>query len=180
VLGVGRLHRQKDFPTLLRAFATLRAQRPARLVILGEGAERESLEAMARELGIAEDVLMPGFVDNPAAWMRRAGVFVLSSAWEGFALVVLEALAVGCAVVSTDCPHGPREILADGIFGALVPVGDAGAMATAMAAALDAPPARARLQERAAAFSGDAMVRRFRELLAGETPGGSSGLRRPG
>ncbi|MCW5745883.1 MAG: glycosyltransferase [Alphaproteobacteria bacterium] len=166
ILGVGRLHRQKDFATLLRAFAMVRTHRAARLVILGEGALRPSLEALARKLGVAGDVLLPGFVANPAAWMRRASVFALSSAWEGFALVVLEALAVGCPVVSTDCPNGPREILDDGAYGPLVPVGDDRAMATAIDGVLAAPPSAERLQARAAAFSGDAMLRRYGDLLA--------------
>jgi glycosyltransferase involved in cell wall biosynthesis len=132
VLGVGRLTTAKDFPTLLRAFALVRAQRPARLMILGEGELRAELERLAEQLGIAEDFALPGFVQNPYPYMKRAAVFVLSSQWEGFALVLGEALACGTPVVSTDCRTGPREILEDGKWGALVPVGDYESMAAAV------------------------------------------------
>lgn len=141
ILGVGRLTRQKDFPTLLRAFAELRRGRPARLLILGEGDERGRLEALAAELGLADDVALPGFRDNALAHMAGAALFVLSSAWEGLPTVLIEALAAGTRVVSTDCPSGPREILQEGRLGALVPVGDAPALARAMAEALDRPAA---------------------------------------
>jgi glycosyltransferase involved in cell wall biosynthesis len=136
-LGVGRLTRQKDFPTLIRAFAEVRLTRSARLVILGEGEERPALEALAAELGVSEDVALPGFRSNAVSFMAASAVFVLSSAWEGLPTVLIEALAVGTRVVSTDCPSGPREILQDGRLGALVPVGDAPALAAAMSDALD-------------------------------------------
>ena len=110
---------------------------------------------------------MPGFVDNPFAWMSHASLFVLSSAWEGFALVLLEALASGCPVISTDCPNGPREILQDGTYGALVPIGNPEAMAGAMLATLAAPPDAVRLRARAAEFSVDATVAGYRSLLEG-------------
>jgi glycosyltransferase involved in cell wall biosynthesis len=141
ILGVGRLTRQKDFPTLIRAFAVLRRRRSARLVILGEGEERAHLEALAEELGVAEDVSLPGFRENAMAYMARAGLFVLSSEWEGLPTVLIEALAAGAQVVSTDCPSGPREILQEGRLGALVPVGDVAALADAMLRALDEPAA---------------------------------------
>lgn len=140
IVGVGRLTRQKDFATLLRAFAQVRRRRPARLVILGEGEDRAELEALAGELGVAGDVALPGFRDDAMAYMSRAALFVLSSAWEGLPTVLIEALAAGTRVVSTDCPSGPREILQDGRLGALVPVGDAAALAQAIGAALDRPP----------------------------------------
>jgi glycosyltransferase involved in cell wall biosynthesis len=139
ILGVGRLTRQKDFPTLVRAFAEVRRRRPARLIILGEGEDRAALEALAAELGVAGDVALPGFSDSAATYMAGAALFVLSSAWEGLPTVLIEALAAGAQVVSTDCPSGPREILQDGQLGALVPVGDPAALAAAMAAALDRP-----------------------------------------
>jgi len=139
VLGAGRLTEQKDFPTLVRAFAQLRAARRARLVILGDGRMRGALEALARSLGVDADVDMPGFTPNPYAWMRRADLFVLSSAWEGSPNVLTEALALGTPSASTDCPSGPREVLAGGRFGPLVPVGDADALANAMASVLDEP-----------------------------------------
>lgn len=165
VLAVGKLKRQKDFPTLLRAFARLRAGRPVRLVILGEGPEHGTLSRLTRELGIAEDVRLPGFADNPAAWMSRASVFALSSAWEGFSNALVEALACGCPVVSTDCPSGPAEILEGGALGPLVPVGDSEALAEALARVLDAPAAAGRLRARAADFSVERAATRYLDVL---------------
>jgi glycosyltransferase involved in cell wall biosynthesis len=140
VLGIGRLTRQKDFPTLLRAFAALRRQRPARLIILGQGEDRPALEALVAELGLEQDVALPGFRDNPLGYLGASALFVLSSAWEGLPTVLIEALAAGTRVVATDCPSGPREILQEGRWGALVPVGDVAALGAAMAAALECPP----------------------------------------
>ena len=165
VLGVGKLESRKDFATLLRAFARLRERRDARLLILGEGSEQKSLRKLASQLGVADCVDLPGFVSNPFAYMQRAGVLVLSSCWEGLPNVLIEALACGCPVVSTDCPSGPAEILEDGIHGALVPIGDDLALAEAIAAALEKPPSRERLQARAASFSIDAAAGRYHELL---------------
>lgn len=139
VLAAGRLVPQKDFHTLLRAFMRVRQQRPLRLVILGEGELREELVALARQLAIADDVALPGFDANPFAAMRHARVFVLSSRYEGLPGVLIQAMACGARVVSTDCPSGPREILEDGRWGALVPVGDAEALARAIQFALDDP-----------------------------------------
>ena len=139
ILGVGRLSRQKDFPTLIRAFAEVRRRHPARLMILGEGEERPRLEALIRELGLTDEVALPGFRDNAMAYMAGSALFVLSSAWEGLPTVLIEALAAGTRVVSTDCPSGPREILQDGRLGALVPVGDAAALARSIVSALDRP-----------------------------------------
>ena len=139
VLGVGRLSRQKDFATLVRAFAQVRRTRAARLMILGQGEERDRLEALARELGVADDVALPGFVPNPYAYMSRVAVVVLSSQWEGLPAVLIESLALGTPVVSTDCESGPREILRGGADGPLVPVGDAPRMAEAIATVLDRP-----------------------------------------
>jgi glycosyltransferase involved in cell wall biosynthesis len=141
ILGVGRLTPAKDFPTLIRAFADVRLRRPARLMILGEGPERPQLEALIRELRMSEDTALPGFRENAAAYMAAASVFVLSSAWEGLPTVLIEALAAGTRVVSTDCPSGPREILQEGRLGLLVPVGDATALADAIVATLDRPGA---------------------------------------
>lgn len=132
VLGVGRFTRQKDFGTLVSAFARLRATKPARLIILGEGEERSHLENFVQERGMAGDVELPGFVQNPYAYMRRAAVFVLSSIWEGLPNSLIEALACGCPVVSTDCPGGPAEILDGGKYGHLVPPGDPESMAEAI------------------------------------------------
>lgn len=140
VLGIGRLTRQKDFPTLIRAFAGVRRQRPVRLIILGEGEDRGALEGLVAELGLDDDVALPGFRDNPLAYLAASSLFVLSSAWEGLPTVLIEALAAGARVVSTDCPSGPREILHQGRLGTLVPVGDVPALTAAMAAALECPP----------------------------------------
>lgn len=171
VLGVGRLVKQKDFPTLVTAFARLRAERPLRLVILGEAqaeARRERLLEQAARLGVGDDVALPGLVQNPYAYMARAGVFVLSSAWEGLSGVLVEAMACGCPVVSTDCPGGSAEILEDGRYGPLVPVGDPEALAGAIRSVLDAPRDSERLRGRAAAFDVDSSVARYLELLFGE------------
>lgn len=151
VLSVGRLCPQKDFLTLIRAFAQLRGHTPARLVILGEGPDRALLEAAVAESGLGDSVDLPGFAVNPYAYMARAGAYALSSRWEGLPTVLIEALACGAPVVSTDCPSGPREILRDGLYGTLVPVGDVGALAQALHAAL-CGPGRAAPKESWAAF----------------------------
>ncbi|HYC31549.1 MAG TPA: glycosyltransferase [Gemmatimonadales bacterium] len=132
ILGVGRLTAQKDFPNLIRAFAALRARREARLIILGEGEDRPLLEALIASLGVAHDVSLPGFRPDAMAYMASSALFALSSAWEGLPTVLIEAMAAGARVVSTDCPSGPREILQNGRLGRLVPVGDSGALAEAM------------------------------------------------
>lgn len=139
ILGVGRLDPQKDYPTLMRAFALLRKKQPTRLVILGEGRERAHLERLARELSIKHDVWLPGFVENPYKYMKRCSVLALSSRWEGFSLALVEGMALGVSVVSTDCPSGPREVLEGGKWGRLVPVGDCEALARALEEALRAP-----------------------------------------
>lgn len=143
-LAVGRLTAQKDFPALIRAFGRVRAECDARLLILGEGPDRGGLEALVGELGLQDDVSLPGYVDNPFAFMSAATAFVLSSRWEGLPSVLIEALACGRPVIATDCPSGPREILAGGTYGRLVPVGDLDALAAALLAALageiQAPP----------------------------------------
>ncbi|BAS59102.1 group 1 glycosyl transferase [Leptolyngbya boryana NIES-2135] len=139
VLAVGRLYPQKDFSTLIHAFAQVRRIRPARLVILGDGPERERLTTLVEELGLTEDVALLGFVQNPYAYMAKAAVFVLSSAWEGLGNVLVEALAVGTPVVSTNCESGPAEILAQGKYGVLTPVGDDSAIASAIIQTLSSP-----------------------------------------
>ncbi len=165
LLAVGRLHYQKDFPTLLRAFARVRAVRAVRLLILGEGDQGVALQASAQELGITTDVELPGFVLNPFAYMARAAVFVLSSAYEGLPGVLIQALACGCPVVSTDCPSGPAEILEGGVYGPLVPVGDDAALAKAILSTLNARPNPDWLRTRAAEFSVDRAVDRYLEVL---------------
>ena len=146
ILGAGRLTRQKDFATLIRAFAELRRHSTARLVILGEGRQRPALQALAARLSVANAVDLPGFVENPYAYMAKAAVFALSSAWEGSPNVLTEALAVGTPVVATDCPSGPREILNQGRYGPLVPVGDVTGLAQAILDVLNNPPEPSFLQ----------------------------------
>ena len=143
VLGVGRLWHQKDFATLLRAFHAAGLAGRARLVILGEGVLRPELEALRHELALDDDVALPGFVASPYPAMARAAGFVLSSVFEALPTVLIEALALGTPVVSTDCPEGPREILDGGRWGRLVPVGDVAALAAALRALVEAWPARA-------------------------------------
>lgn len=139
VLAVGRLDKQKNFPMLVRAFHLVRNATPARLMILGEGPDRSRIECAVRELGLADDVALPGFQHNPYRFMRRASVFALSSGWEGFGVVLVEALAMGLPVVSTNCTYGPSEILGNGKYGILVPVGDHEAMAKGLLRAMQRP-----------------------------------------
>ena len=137
-------------------------------MILGEAqaeARRARLQEQGESLGVAADLALPGLVENPYAYMARAGVFALSSAWEGLSGVLVEAMACGCPVVSTDCPGGSAEILEDGRFGPLVPVGDPAALAGAIRAVLDAPRDPERLRRRAAEFDVDSSVERYLELL---------------
>ncbi len=166
ILGVGRLTKQKDFSTLVKAFALVRQQREAKLMILGEGSEKAELERLIQELGLtAEDVLFPGFVSNPYAYMAHSAMLVLSSAWEGFGNVLVEAMAAGTPVVSTDCESGPAEILADGKYGPLVPVGNIEAMAQAIQAVFDDPIDSQTLQARANLFSIDQSVNQYQKLF---------------
>jgi glycosyltransferase involved in cell wall biosynthesis len=168
VLGVGRLVKQKDFPTLVRAFARVRERRPARLLLLGETKKprrRRRLEELIRELGVDEDVAIEGFVDNPLPYMRGAAVFALSSAWEGLPGALIEAMACGCPPVSTDCPGGSAEILDQGRLGPLVPVGDDAALAEAIVQQLECPTAPALLEARAREFALDLAVDHYLEVL---------------
>jgi glycosyltransferase involved in cell wall biosynthesis len=167
ILGVGRLTIQKDFPTLIRAFALIRQQCSARLMILGEGPQWQQLTDLIAELELEDAVCLAGFQDNPYAYLARSAVFAFSSAWEGFGNVIVEALAVGTPVVSTDCRSGPAEILAGGEYGRLVPVGDAPAMAAAILAVLAAPPDPGPGRRRSEDFTIAAIVAQYRELFEG-------------
>lgn len=164
VLSVGRLAAAKDYPTLFRALSVVIRTRPVRLVVLGEGEERARLEALVRDLGLEDSVSLPGFVKNPHAYMSKAAVFVLSSAWEGLGNVLIEAMVCGTRVVSTDCPSGPAEILENGRWGQLVPVGDVDALAAAMIAALDNPNPE-NVVRRAMDFTADQAVSEYLAVL---------------
>lgn len=149
ILGIGELSWRKDFATLIRAFARLRPEFPSRLMILGRGRQREQLLALAGELGVADDLALPGFVDNPFHYLAHARLFGFTSRWEGLPFALIEALAVGVPVVATDCPSGPREVLEDGRHGPLVPIGDDEALAAALLATLRNPLPREELQQAA-------------------------------
>ena len=164
VLAVGRLVPQKNFSSLLEAFAMARRSGPARLVILGQGSLHPVLEEQAERLGIADDVSLPGFSANPYPAMAAADVFVLSSRWEGSPGVLIEAMSSGTPVVATDCPSGPRQILDGGRYGRLVPVEDTAALADALVDAIAgrvAPPP----PESWAPYTQDVVVEDYLELL---------------
>lgn len=140
ILGVGRFSRAKDFPTLVHAFAKVKKKIPnSELLILGDGRQRSMIVETARRLDVAQDVLLPGFDPNPYPYFAKADIFVLSSKWEGLPSALIEALALGTPVVSTDCPSGPREILQNGRYGLLVPPGDPSALAEAILITLAKP-----------------------------------------
>lgn len=164
-LAVGRLNQQKDFPNLLRAFALIRKTNFARLIILGEGEKRQELEEIVENLGISEDVLMPGFVSNPYAYLKRASCFVLSSRNEGLPTVLIEAMACGCPVVATNCPSGPDEILDNGTYGSLVPMENSEALSKAMLETLKNPPTKEILMQRAKEYSTEKVVTTYLSLL---------------
>lgn len=174
ILAAGRLVPLKDHATLLKAFAVVLRERPARLVILGEGPERNRLTALAASLGIAAAVDLPGFQRNPLAWMAQAQVFAHTSVTEGSPNVLVQALACGTPVVSTDCPTGPREILRDGALGRLVPVGDWRALAHAMLSTLDDPVRPEVLIARADDFTVQSAFDRYLALARRIARGGGS------
>ena len=136
IISVGELSKRKDFATLIKAFSIVRQSINCRLIILGKGKEKENLQTLIDQLQLEHDVSLPGFVDNPLAFMAHAKLFAFTSQWEGLGFVLIEAMAVGTPVVSTLCPSGPREILQDGKYGKLVPVGDIESMADAMLSTL--------------------------------------------
>jgi len=164
IVTVGSMKAQKNHSLLLRAFARL--DRPeARLIFVGDGARRDAILSLAQELGVADRVILAGFHPDPTPFYKTADLFVLSSDYEGFGNVLVEALACGTPVVSTDCPSGPGEILDGGRFGRLVPVGNARAMAEAIDDALDAPADRDALVHRAADFAPEIAARKYLDLL---------------
>ena len=164
ILAAGRLELQKDYPTLLKAFAQLRDKRDARLVVLGQGTEKARLKKLTEELKIEKYVDFVGFQANPFAWMARCDLFVMSSAWEGFPSVLVQAMACGAKVVSTNCRTGPDEILENGRWGGLVPVGDALSLCKAMNAALDQTRAP-NVKQRVNSFNLDAITTQYETAL---------------
>ncbi len=165
IVSAGRLVKEKDYPTLIRAFGRLASRRRCRLIIVGEGKLRGHLQGLVRKLGLSNQVSIPGWVENPFTFMAHASCFVLSSRHEGLGLALIEALACGCSCVSTDCPAGPAEILENGRFGLLVPVGDEAALADAMDRALHKPRDKQMSMDRAAHFSDVASVTAYEKLL---------------
>jgi len=165
-VSIGRLVEQKDFETLLRAFASHRRDHPGKLIVLGRGPLHDRLLELAAELGVADDVDFAGFQANPLPFIRRANAFVLSSRYEGFGNVLVEALGCGTPVISTDCPYGPAEILENGACGDLVPVGDAAALAEAMSRVVERPRSPDRLRERARQFAAPTITGRYLDLFA--------------
>jgi len=165
IIAVGRLSKAKDYPTLIKAFAILRKRKPTHLLILGEGECRSELEQLVRDLGLTNEISLPGYIDNQYAFILHASVLALSSAWEGLSNVLVEALACGTKVVSTDCFSGPREILEDGKWGKLVPVGDAGALALALEETLDSGVDASPSAEILERFSLDSVVNKYCRLL---------------
>ncbi len=165
LLAIGRLEKEKDFETLLNAFALVRQNKKIRLIILGEGTQGWRLQDKARALGVAEDVSFPGFETNPMPFMRHAAALVMSSRFEGFGNVLVEGLACGTQIVSTDCPHGPAEILDGGRFGELVAVGDHIALAAAILRTLERKPNQQALIERGMEFSSERASSLYENLL---------------
>lgn len=165
ILGVGELSPRKDFATLLRAFARVRARRRCRLLILGRGIEREALLAQAGTLGVAEDFDLPGFSSEVFSFMTHAAAFALCSRWEGMPVVLIEALGCGTPVVATDCPGGSRELLQDGALGRLVPVGDVPVLAAALEALLDQPKDAARNREAAGRYEIEAATTEYLRVM---------------
>jgi len=165
IMGVGRLTEQKDFATLIAAFARVRSQREARLIILGDGGLRDELIAQATTLGVEAHIVLPGFQSNPWAWMSKAAVFALSSRWEGSPNTLTEAMALGIPVVSTDCPSGPTELLDGGRIAPLVEMGDIDALASALLSVLAAAPRSEELTEAVSAYHWDVSAAAYIKTL---------------
>lgn len=165
ILGVGRLARQKNFALLIKAVAQVRKHLPVKLIILGEGKERKNLEELIVRLGLQTVVNLPGFVDNPYAFMSRTDLLVLSSNWEGSPNVLIEALALGTPVVATNCHTGPQEILSPGLAKYLIPVGDQKALADKIHEALLAPPPKKLLQDSVQRYHQDKAIGHYLQII---------------
>ena len=166
ILAVGRLTEQKDYPSLLKAFARARQSQKVKLIILGEGEERAALETLAHRLNIADDIDFPGFVSNPYAYMSKAKALILTSAWEGFGNVLVEAMAAGTSVIATNCKSGPAEILAHGKYGTLVQVADVEDMAAAITKVIHQGDESLKLKKRATDFSLEIALEKYQKTLA--------------
>ena len=165
LISVGRLSEQKDFPNLINAFAVVKKEIDAKLIILGEGEDRAALEKQIKDLKLENDIDLAGFVDNPYAFMAASRLFVSSSAWEGLPTVLIEAMAAGTNVVATDCPGGTAEILENGKYGKLVPVADSKALAKAIISSLNKPISQTKVLKRAKEFSDSAATEQYLKLL---------------
>jgi len=164
IMSVGRLSPEKEYAQLIQSFALIRAHRPVKLIILGEGDLRADLELLVSKLGLEGEVDLPGFKGNPFSFLRMAKVFVLCSKWEGLPNALIQAMACGTPVVSTDCPSGPGEILENGLWGRLVPVGDVDALAAAIVSTLDETN-HPDVAARASAFNLDRSVEAYLDVL---------------
>jgi glycosyltransferase involved in cell wall biosynthesis len=169
IAWVGRLSREKRVSVLLGAFRILRQSRSCRLILVGDGPERAVIEELIRDWHLDDCVSMVGFQLNPFAFLARCDLLALSSAWEGFGNVLVEAMALGVPVVSTDCPVGPREILDGGQLGRLVPVDDETALADAMAATLSQPPRPDVLRAAAERYTADACAAAYLRIFGIES-----------
>ncbi|MBP6807714.1 MAG: glycosyltransferase [Chromatiaceae bacterium] len=169
ILAASRLSLEKGLDVMIRAFAGIRASTGAILIILGEGPQRQYLENLSQQLGIAEQVWLPGYIKNPFPWLVQADVFTMASRLEGFGTALVEAMALGIPVVSTACRAGPREILAEEGSGILVPVDDEQALASALERLILDPALHAQLsagaRRRATQFGFDAMLKGYENLL---------------
>ena len=166
ILGVGRLTKQKDFQTLIKAFSIVKRKINSKLLILGEGQERPSLENLIKKLSLEKNVFLPGFVPNPYPFFKKADIFVLSSAWEGFGIVLVESLALGTSIVSTNCPSGPKEILENGKYGKLVPIKDVNALAEAIIKTLSNNISNSQLlMSRARDFSVEKSIEKYEKIF---------------
>ena len=165
ILAVSRLEKAKNLPLLIEAFELVRWHIPARLMLLGDGTQRSALQSRIQASPYHDDILLLGYRKNPYKYMKHASLFVLSSSWEGFGNVLVEAMATGTPVVSTDCPHGPREILDDGRYGPLVPIQDACALATAVLETLRDPLPQTALKQAVERFRDTTIAQQYLELF---------------
>jgi glycosyltransferase involved in cell wall biosynthesis len=169
IFSAGRHVEQKDFETLLEAFAKLSRSREARLILAGEGNRTEEYRNLADDLGVSDQVSMPGLVDCIYRYMHHSDVFALSSRWEGLSLVLIEAMGCGTPVVSTDCPSGPAEVLESGKYGPLVPVGSETELSKAIIERLENPISSEKLRDRARDFSIESATESYLSLLTNES-----------